>query len=59
MANAGMDIKNFTLNVYTHASFDHAAEQMTQSVDLNEQRGRDSHNSACIWKNRTGNIIPF
>jgi hypothetical protein len=28
MTNAGMDIKNFTLNVYTHANFDHAAEQM-------------------------------
>ena len=28
MANAGMDIKNFALNVYTYASFDHAAEQM-------------------------------
>lgn len=39
MANAGMDIKKLqyamehsdvsvTLNVYTHASFDHAAEQM-------------------------------
>ncbi len=39
MANAGMDIKNLqyvmghsdvgvTLNVYTHASFDRAAEQM-------------------------------
>lgn len=41
MANAGMDIKNLqyvvghsdvgvTLNVYTHASFDRAAEQMTK-----------------------------
>lgn len=41
MANAGMDIKNLqyvmghsdvgvTLNVYTHASFDRAAEQMAK-----------------------------
>lgn len=45
MANAGMDIKalqyvmghsdaSITLNVYTHASYDHAAEQMTKLVDF-------------------------
>ncbi|NBI77038.1 hypothetical protein D3Z42_16665 [Lachnospiraceae bacterium] len=51
MANAGMDIKNLqyvmghsdvgvTLNVYTHASFDHAAEQMARIIDLSKQRGK-------------------
>ena len=51
MANAGMDIKNLqyvmghsdvgvTLNVYTHASFDWAAEQMARIIDLSEQRGK-------------------
>ena len=45
MANVGMDIKalqyvmghsdaSITLNVYTHASYDHAAEQMTRLVDF-------------------------
>ena len=45
MANAGMDIKalqyvmghsdaSITLNVYAHASYDHAAEQMTRLVDF-------------------------
>lgn len=45
MANAGMDIKalqyvmghsdaSITLNVYTHASYDHAAEQMVKLVDF-------------------------
>ena len=45
MANAGMDIKNLqyvmghsdvgvTLNVYTHASFDRAAEQMTKILNF-------------------------
>lgn len=45
MANAGMDIKTLqyvmghsdigvTLNVYTHASYDRAAEQMTQMIDF-------------------------
>ena len=45
MANAGMDIKNLqyvmghsdvgvTLNVYTHSSFDRAAEQMTKIIDF-------------------------
>ena len=45
MANAGMDIKalqyvmghsdaSITLNVYTHASYDHAAEQMAKLVDF-------------------------
>lgn len=47
MANKGMDIKNLqyvmghsnvnvTLNVYTHASYDRAAEQMTKIIDLKE-----------------------
>lgn len=47
MANAGMDIKTLqyvmghsdvgvTLNVYTHASYDRAAEQMTKIIDLKE-----------------------
>ena len=47
MANAGMDIKNLqyvmghsdvgvTLNVYTHASFDRAAEQMARIIDFKE-----------------------
>ena len=51
MANAGMDIKNLqyvmghsdvgvTLNVYTHASFDRAAEQMARIIDLSKQRGK-------------------
>lgn len=46
-ANAGMDIKNLqyvmghsdvgvTLNVYTHASFDRAAEQMAKIIDFKE-----------------------
>ena len=45
MANAGMDINalqyvmghsdaSITLNVYTHASYDHAAEQMAKLVDF-------------------------
>ncbi len=51
MANAGMDIKTLqyvmghsdvgvTLNVYTHASYDRAAEQMAKIIDLSEQRGK-------------------
>ena len=47
MANAGMDIKNLqyvmghsdvgvTLNVYTHASFDRAAEQMARIIDFKD-----------------------
>lgn len=51
MANAGMDIKTLqyvmghsdvgvTLNVYTHASYDRAAEQMSKIIDLSEQRGK-------------------
>jgi len=45
MASAGMDIKNLqyimghsdvgvTLNVYTHASYDRAAEQMSKIIDF-------------------------
>lgn len=48
MANKGMDIKTLqylmghsdvgvTLNVYTHASYDRAVEQMAKIVDLSEQ----------------------
>ena len=51
MANKGMDIKTLqylmghsdvgvTLNVYTHASYDRAVEQMAKIVDLSEQRGQ-------------------
>lgn len=51
MANKGMDIKTLqylmghsdvgvTLNVYTHASYDRAAQQMAKIVDLSEQRGK-------------------
>ena len=29
-----------TLNVFTHASFDRAAEQMARIIDLSEQRGK-------------------
>ena len=47
MANVGMDIKTLqyvmghsdvgvTLNVYTHASYDRAAEQMAKIIDLKE-----------------------
>ncbi len=47
MANAGMDIKSLqyvmghsdvgvTLNVYTHASLDRAAEQMAKIIDFKE-----------------------
>ncbi len=47
IANAGMDIKTLqyvmghsdvgvTLNVYTHASYDRAAEQMAKILDLKE-----------------------
>ena len=47
MANAGMDIKTLqyvmghsdvgvTLNVYTHASYDRAAEQMAKILDFRE-----------------------
>lgn len=47
MASAGMDIKNLqyvmghsdvgvTLNVYTHASYDRAAEQMTRIIDFKD-----------------------
>ena len=47
MANAGMDIKTLqyvmghsdvgvTLNVYTHASYDRAAEQMARILDFKE-----------------------
>lgn len=47
MASAGMDIKNLqyvmghsdvgvTLNVYTHASFDRAAEQMARIIDFKD-----------------------
>ncbi len=47
MANAGMDIKTLqyvmghsdvgvTLNVYTHASFDRAAEQMAKIIDFKD-----------------------
>jgi integrase len=52
MANAGMDIKTLqyvmghsdvgvTLNVYTHASFDRAAEQMTKIIDLRKTDEQD------------------
>ena len=45
MANAGMDVKTLqylmghsdvgvTLNIYTHASYDRAVEQMTKLVDF-------------------------
>ena len=48
MANAGMDIKTLqyvmghsdvgvTLNVYTHASYDRAAEQMAKILDFKEK----------------------
>ena len=51
MANAGMDIKalqyvmghsdaSITLNVYTHASYDHAAEQMAKLVDFPQSSDR-------------------
>ena len=51
MANSGMDIKTLqyvmgysevgvTLNVYTHASYDRAAEQMAKIIDLRKQRGK-------------------
>lgn len=47
MANKGMDIKTLqyvmghsdvsvTLNVYTHASYDRAAEQMAKIIDLKD-----------------------
>lgn len=47
MANAGMDIKTLqylmghsdvsvTLNIYTHASYEHAAKHMTKIVDFKE-----------------------
>lgn len=47
MANAGMDIKTLqyvmghsnvgvTLNVYTHASYDRAVEQMSKILDFKE-----------------------
>ena len=47
MANAGMDIKTLqyvmghsdvgvTLNVYTHASYDRASEQMAKILDFKE-----------------------
>ena len=49
MANAGMDIKTLqyvmghsdvgvTLNVYTHASYDRAAEQMAKILDFKENK---------------------
>jgi site-specific recombinase XerD len=52
MANAGMDIKTLqyvmghsdvgvTLNVYTHASFDRAVEQMTKIIDLRKTDEQD------------------
>ncbi len=47
MVNAGMDIKNLqylmghsdvgvTLNIYTHASYDRAAEQMAKLIDFRD-----------------------
>lgn len=50
MANAGMDVKTLqylmghsdvgvTLNIYTHASYDRAAEQMTKLVDFRDAAG--------------------
>ena len=47
MANAGMDVKTLqylmghsdvgvTLNIYTHASYDRAAEQMAKIVDFKQ-----------------------
>ena len=50
MANAGMDVKTLqylmghsdvgvTLNIYTHASYDRAAEQMTKLVDFRNAAG--------------------
>lgn len=50
MANAGMDVKTLqylmghsdvgvTLNIYTHASFDRAAEQMAKLVDFRDAAG--------------------
>ena len=51
MANAGMDIKSLqyvmghsdagiTLNVYTHASYDRAAEQMSKLIDFPDKAER-------------------
>ena len=50
MANAGMDVKTLqylmghsdvgvTLNIYTHASYDRAAEQMAKLVDFRDAAG--------------------
>ena len=50
MANAGMDVKTLqylmghsdvgvTLNIYTHASYDRAAEQMAKLIDFREAAG--------------------
>ena len=57
-ANAGMDIKNLqylmghsdagvTLNVYTHASYQHAADQMVQIKDF--QAARAAKIAADVW----------
>lgn len=54
MVNAGMDIKNLqyvmghsdigvTLNVYTHASYDRAAEQMTKIIDFNAGEASETY----------------
>ena len=66
MANAGMDIKTLqyvmehsdvgvTLNVYTHASYDCAAEQMAKILDFKEadMRGkqrRDDISEYCEYR---------
>lgn len=52
MANAGMDIKSLqylmghsdagiTMNVYTHASYDHAAEEMKKIIDFHLGEGAE------------------
>jgi integrase len=54
MANAGMDIKtlqyvmghsdvSITLNVYTHANFDRAEEQMAKIVDFKAPDTQEQH----------------
>ena len=53
MANAGMDVKTLqylmghsdvgvTLNIYTHASYDRAAEQMAKLIDFRDAAGWES-----------------
>ena len=72
MANAGMDIKTLqyvmghsdvgvTLNVYTHVSYDRAAEQMEKILDFKEadMHGKQRKSGWEVHESTTPITTPF